>query len=315
MKLIFIGDIEFGRNKDKICKCIIPNDIVSIINNNDYLFFNLETVLLSNKFNINKNELKNKVVNIYSHTESNIKYLKDVINIPIFVSTINNHTFDYNINGYYNTLKILDKYNFKFTIEKTYYIDNNFIYLNATDHWTIIEKNNRNYPENRELWNNHCLLIDTPKNEEYAYKLIEYLNKIKENRKIIFSIHLGRNFENNTHETTYLYNRCESFCKKLCDLGTDIVFGHGPHHITNKYYEIYNNKLIIYGLGDYSGDFVYKQEYNTDKSIMLIYDTNSKETREILLKGNYTPYEGINTNLKCKNSYILDDNLYTPLKI
>ena len=32
----------------------------------------------------------------------------------------------------------------------THHIDNNFIYLNATDHWTIIEKNNINYPENGE---------------------------------------------------------------------------------------------------------------------------------------------------------------------
>ena len=139
MKLIFIGDIEFGRNKDKICKFILPSDIISIINKNDYLFFNLETVLLSNKFNINKNKLENKDINIYSYTENNIKYINDTINIPTFVSTINNHTFDYNINGYYNTLKVLDKYNFKFTVEKSYYIDNNFIYLNATDHWTKIE--------------------------------------------------------------------------------------------------------------------------------------------------------------------------------
>ena len=309
MKLIFIGDIEFGRNKDKICKFILPSDIISIINKNDYLFFNLETVLLSNKFNINKNKLENKDINIYSYTENNIKYINDTINIPTFVSTINNHTFDYNINGYYNTLKILDKYNFKFTVEKSYYIDNNFIYLNATDHWTIIEKNNINYPENRELWNNHCLLIDTPINEEYTYKLIEYLNKIKENRKIIFSIHWGRNFENNTNENTYLYNKIESFFKKICDLGVDIVFGHGSHHIVDKYYEIYNNKLIIYGLGDYSGDFVYKQYYSTDKSIMLIYDTNSNECREILLKGDYIPYQGTDNNLKCKYSYILDNDL------
>lgn len=311
MKLVFIGDIQFGRNREKICKYILPKKILEKINKNDYLFFNLESVLISKNFNIGNNKLENKDIHIYSALENNIKYFKNTINIPIFVSTINNHTFDFGIDGYYNTLKILDKYNYKFTIKKSYYFDNNFIFLNATDHWTILKINNKNYPENRDLWNMNCLLIDSLENELFTYKLIKYLNKIKKKKKLIFSIHWGRNFQKNKNEYTYLFNKHKIFFRKICDLGVDIVFGHGAHHIVEKkYFEMYNNKLIIYGLGDYLGDFKYKKEYNTDKSMMLIYDTDNSKYEEVLLKGKYIPYAK-NGDLKCKNSFIFANKKVT----
>ena len=77
MKLLFIGDLQFGRNKDKTCNIKIPDSILKIFNNVDDLFFNLETVLIDKHFDINKYKLKNKDINIYSYGEPYVKYLKD----------------------------------------------------------------------------------------------------------------------------------------------------------------------------------------------------------------------------------------------
>ena len=304
MKLLFMGDLQFGR-KGKICDLELPNNILKLFNSSDVLFFNLETVVLTTSFDIDKHKLNHKDINIYTHSEDNLKYLKDTITKPIFVSTINNHTFDYNIEGYYNTLQVLDKYNYKFTIEKTYYIDDDFIYVNATDHWTIKESNVNNYIENTKLWDDNCLLIDSYEKEIYTYNLINYLNKIKQNRTLVFSIHWGKNFQSqHNNSTTYLQSRYELFFKNLCNMGVDVVFGHGAHHIINKPYEIYNNKLIIYGLGDYMGDFKYLNEYNTDKNMMILFDTNDHSVENILLGGNYTPYKN-NSEINCKQSFIV----------
>ena len=302
MKLLFIGDLQFGR-KNKICELELPNNILKLFNSVNVLFFNLETVLLSKDFDVEKNKLNNKDIHIYTHGEDNIKYLKDKFNKPIFVSTINNHTFDYNVEGYYNTLQLLDKYNYKFTFKKTYYIDDDFIYVNATDHWTINETNVNNYIKNTKLWNDNCLLIDSYENEIYTYNLIRYLNNIKQHRTFVFSIHWGKNFQPKKNTKTYLQSRYELVFKKFSTMGVDIVFGHGAHHIINKPYEIYNNKLIIYGLGDYMGDFKYYSEYNSDKSMMIVFDTTEYSVEKITLGSNYVAYKN-NDKVKCKQSYI-----------
>lgn len=186
MKLLFIGDLQFGRSSDKECEFKLPQDIINIFNNTDAIFFNLESVLISKSFDINKHLLRDKYIHIYNDDEENITYLKTVINKPMFVSTINNHTFDYNVEGYQNTLKILDKNKYIFTVDKTYYIDDNFIYLNATDHWTILNSNVDNYPRNTKLWDDNCLLIDSYEKEQYTYNLIAYLNKLKKIEKLYF---------------------------------------------------------------------------------------------------------------------------------
>lgn len=305
MKLLFIGDLQFGRNSDKKCLFKIPDNIIKIFNNTDAIFFNLETVLLSKSFDINKHLLRDKHIHIYNDNEENISYIKSVTHKPIFVSTINNHTFDYNVQGYKNTLELLDKNNYIFTVNKTYYIDDNFIYLNATDHWTILNNNLDKYPKNTALWDDNCLVIDSYEKVQYTYNLITYLNKLKKHRKIVFSIHWGQNFQNNHNTTTYLHLKADDFFKTLCNLGTDVIFGHGAHHIMNKSHEIYNNKLIIYGLGDFTGDFEYVKEYNTDKSAMLIYDTTNNTVQKILVSGHYKPYENNNNEIMiCKQPYI-----------
>ena len=273
MHLLFTGGIQFGRTKNNQCYIKLPNEIINILNNCKALFFNLENVI-PNALLSNTN-IESKDIEIY---QKDVLYIRKNIKPQTFISTINTHTLDFGEEGYYKTLKLFDNNNFKFTIGNTYYIDNNFIYLNASDNWSILSKNK------------NCLLIDNLNQEEYTYQLISYLNKIKQNRILIFSLHWrlgdedfrahsgvneGQRGTEHFRESTYLYNKIEVFCKKLCDLGVDVVFGNGGHSpvwgkfrpIFGNYYEMYNNKLIIYNLG-----YFINKNHKDDKSIILKYD-------------------------------------------
>ena len=56
----------------------------------------------------------------------------------------------------------------------------------------------------------------------------------------------------------------------LIDNGVDIVFGHSAHHIPPIPYDIYKEKLIIYGLGDTINDYSIKPKYNSDNALMAL---------------------------------------------
>ena len=61
MKLLFMGDLQFGR-KGKICDLELPNNILKLFNSSDVLFFNLETVVLNTHFDIDKHKLNHKQI-------------------------------------------------------------------------------------------------------------------------------------------------------------------------------------------------------------------------------------------------------------
>lgn len=69
------------------------------------------------------------------------------------------------------------------------------------------------------------------------------------------------------------------FGKKLIDNGVDIVFGHSAHHITPKPYEIYKNKIIIYGLGDLINDYAVDFKYKSNLALMCLIDFKKTKTK------------------------------------
>ena len=291
MKLLFLGDFQFGRDKDKSCPVNLPENLSSLFNKSDVLLFNLETVLLKPETNPNKHLLTDKSINIYTYGKRYLKYLRDKFKKPIFVSTINNHTFDYNIRGYLDTLDLLEKYHYNYTIGRSYYTDDRVIYLNATDHWTIIRGKNKIIKQNTKLWSNNCFVINSKSRELYLYQLIKKLRATTD-KLIILTIHWGVNFHmENTYTNTYLDDNFNEFAENLIHLGVNIVFGHGAHHILYPPYKLYKKGLIIYGLGDCIGDFKYYPKFKTNLSMGLIYDTDTHDIEEYLISKEYITYK------------------------
>ena len=61
----------------------------------------------------------------------------------------------------------------------------------------------------------------------------------------------------------------EFVCQLIDETGVDIIHGHSSHH--PKGIEIYNNKLILYGSGDFINDYEGiggKEQYRDDLSLM-----------------------------------------------
>ncbi len=70
----------------------------------------------------------------------------------------------------------------------------------------------------------------------------------KEGDIVIFSIHWGPNWGYDVPEAH------RRFAHALIEkAGVDVIFGHSSHHLVGL--EVYKNKLIIYGAGDFINDY------------------------------------------------------------
>lgn len=91
------------------------------------------------------------------------------------------------------------------------------------------------------------LLLESLKNPVSVISKIIRRNK-EEGDLAILSIHWGENWGFQIH------NWQKRFAKKLIkESGVDVIHGHSSHHF--KGFEIFNEKLILYGCGDFINDY------------------------------------------------------------
>lgn len=84
--------------------------------------------------------------------------------------------------------------------------------------------------------------------EAIARAILERLRRVKRSRDIVVaSIHWGSNWGYEVPQTQ------QRFAHWLLDGGVDIVHGHSSHHV--RPIEIYRDKLILYGCGDFLDDY------------------------------------------------------------
>jgi poly-gamma-glutamate capsule biosynthesis protein CapA/YwtB (metallophosphatase superfamily) len=84
--------------------------------------------------------------------------------------------------------------------------------------------------------------------EATARAILERLRRVKRSRDIVVaSIHWGSNWGYEVPQTQ------RRFAHWLLDGGVDIVHGHSSHHV--RPIEIYRDKLILYGCGDFLDDY------------------------------------------------------------
>ena len=284
MKILFTGDVQFGRDywdKTKDCPTDLLKNMIPIFSKADLIIFNLETVLSNNDILEKADKIKGKPYHILS-VPSQLKYLRDNINKPIIVATINNHTFDYGLKGYNNTLKILAKNDFLFTYGYNYLDYDNIIFFDATTHWTELDTLKEKHDAINKLWEDNCWFIDVNNKDsiEHASKIINTTRKNNPDKIIIIAIHWGKNW---VHNMGADFTKEKGLAEILINNGCNIVFGSGAHHIVEKPYESYKKGLIIYGLGDLSGDFIYKKSFDSNESLSLLLNTNNSSVTNINL--------------------------------
>lgn len=71
-----------------------------------------------------------------------------------------------------------------------------------------------------------------------------------------------------------------AFAHRLVDGGVDIVHGHSSHHV--KGIEVYRDRLILYGCGDFVNDYEGiggHEEYRSDLRLMYVVEVDPRESR------------------------------------
>jgi poly-gamma-glutamate synthesis protein (capsule biosynthesis protein) len=94
----------------------------------------------------------------------------------------------------------------------------------------------------------------------------------------VASIHWGTNWG---YEVPPAHVR---FARRLVDGGVDVVHGHSSHH--PRPIEVYRNRLILYGCGDFINDYegiLGHEEYRPDLTLMYFptFDAISGELRDL----------------------------------
>lgn len=215
-------------------------DVASILHSSDLVFANLEVPV---KGDDSINELKKLI--LFSLPQPTRNLLK-TLNIGI-VSLANNHIYDCAMPGLLETIRILDELGIYHTGAgwKKEHIEPVIINHHGTKigFLAYVDKSTN------------------PKTEDYPGLLINYLipeqvladiKKIRSHTdKIICSIHWGNDYSN------FYSGKQQRLAHEIIDAGADIIMGHHPHTIQT--YEVYNNKIIFYSLGQLCfGDFTWE---------------------------------------------------------
>lgn len=165
------------------------------------------------------------------------------------VSVANNHTFDYGIEAYENTVNCLEKNGISIIgkKEKPWVIlkDNDMsIALVGVSYLKVKAKENVPY-------------FFSPKEEEWEY----VLSNIAHCDKKIVYVHWGNEF------IPFGTEKQKEIANNLSEMGFDIIIGHHPHIIEDE--EMVQNTACFYSLGNFVSDYWQKR---LRKTYVLEYD-------------------------------------------
>ena len=218
MKLDFLGDVFLDKTYSTSFE----------LNN---FIFNLEYPLSCNGF-----PARNKV-----NLGQNRSYIKETFGaFPVAVNLANNHIMDYGEEGYIETIKFLDRNNIKYFGAGNK--DNNF------NNPSLIKSNNKiialcgyscstTHPVIGSQDCNGSALLD-------EHKVIEDIIQIRKKADyIVIQLHWG------DEEVKYPKPSDVEKARRFIDAGADLIIGHHAHVVQS--YEIYKDKKIYYGLGNF----------------------------------------------------------------
>lgn len=253
MKIALLGDTalygKFSLENSSIFEYFKP--IKETLESYDHIIVNLET-----PFNLNSKPNGYKSAYISSNPK-NIELLR-YLGVTI-VNLANNHIFDFGIDAYNLTKKMLK--------------DNNIDYFGIEGKNVLVEKGG-----NKISFNGFCCYSTNPLGlGEQGINALYYNDAeavLRKNRELgyntILSIHAGQehiNYPNYDHV---------KFARKLSQITPYVYYGHHPHVLQG--IESFKDTLIAYSLGNFCFDDIYthksskplvEQDENNKSSIIL----------------------------------------------
>ncbi|KKG99369.1 poly-gamma-glutamate biosynthesis protein [Methanosarcina mazei] len=254
LKLMAVGDITLQtKNNEHPFKYVM-----NVFENNDILFGNLETVLSATG-----KEAKKSVV-LKSSPES-INYLNEagfnILNIS------NNHILDLGLEGFKNTLSLLDE-------NKLEYIGAGFEKSSLNS--AVIERNGIKLGFLGYTIGRFKVPEEISISKIKEKKIISDIELIKGKCDfVVVSLHWG------TENVFYPSPKQIELAHELIDHGATLILGHHPHVLQG--IEKYKNGLIAYSLGNFQFDCKLSQSSTNDSIILCVeFDKNGINDFQII---------------------------------
>lgn len=266
LKLMAVGDITLQtKNNQHPFKCVMDT-----FGKKDVLFGNLETVL-----SITGNEKKKSVV--LKSSPDSVTYLDDakfdILNVA------NNHILDLGLEGFKNTLDLLDEH-------KLEYIGAGFEKSNLNS--SIIERNGIKLGFLGYTIGRFKVPEEISISKINEKKIISDIELIKGKCDfVVVSLHWG------TENVFYPSPKQIKLAHKLIDHGVTLILGHHPHVLQG--IEKYKNGLIAYSLGNFQFDCKLSQSSTNDSIIFCVdFDKNGINNFQIIpivINENFVPIQ------------------------
>ena len=284
LTLSFIGDCSIGeaiqyRGSDGTYTAVLdekgmdwPFSLVrQYLDNDDFTFANLEVVFTE------RTSHTDKVYPLVGQP----KYAQVLLQSGVdAVNTVNNHCFDYYLEGYQDTLQTLDDLGFRhfgstYLDSKTRKQD---VVMVAEVKGIKIGAIGFSIPQDKDL----------PDIKERIEEL-----RAEGCDLVVVSLHWGRETKATPESWQFKYAR------KVIDMGADVIFGHGPHVL--QAVQLYNGGLIMYSTGNFTFGTM-SSKVDRDTGIFQATYTISEEGKPVLSafklipctttgSGDYRPYE------------------------
>lgn len=235
----------------------------------DFTFANLEVVFTNRKRHVDK------VFPLVAET----RYAESLLHSGIdVVNTVNNHCFDYYVEGYQDSIATLDALNFKHF--GSVYVGGKYeqdVLLETEVKGLKIGALGFTYPQDSDI-----KLID------------QRIKKLRENgcELIVVSLHWGQE----THATQNSFQM--KYARKVIDLGADIIWGHHPHVLQPV--QFYNGGLIMHSTGNFTFGTMSSSVDRDTGIFQVTVETTEEGPKVTQLKvipctttgsGDYRPYE------------------------
>jgi poly-gamma-glutamate capsule biosynthesis protein CapA/YwtB (metallophosphatase superfamily) len=268
----FVGDIMLGRTVSDLLLRIKDyaypwGTLLPLLNGTDFVIGNLETAFT-------RNGIKTPKVFNFRSDPSNVEALKRAKIHAVNIA--NNHILDFGLQGLIDSLATLNNaqiahagagLNLEQAQQPAFLTKNGikFGIIGFTDNepdWAAAEnKPGVNY-----------IKIDNQAINKVRSLVVSAKQKVD---VLIVSLHWGFNW------TEIPPLEFQKFAHDLIDAGADIIHGHSAHIVQP--IEIYKNRLIMYGTGDFLDDYAVDLVRRNDQSFLFLVKINKNKIEQIKL--------------------------------
>lgn len=265
IKLLIAGDFNPHQRIEELLKKSdfksIFNDFIDVFQGNDLNIVNLETPLTNSKV---------KQLKIGPHQSAIPRSIEILEYAKVgLVTMANNHIMDYGVAGAIETIQLCNKSGIA-----TVGIGENSV--NAAEHYSSIINGKTIAILN--VADAEFLTVPGELYQANSLDAVKNFNNIKKTRSqsdyVIMIVHGGNEFYSLPSP------RIKQLYRFFIDAGADAVISHHTHHFSG--YEIYNQKPIFYGLGNFIYDWPERVNTCWNKGYVIKLMLNEKIDFEII---------------------------------